>query len=153
MARWITPAQPSDVSVMERQYTPVTIPPIDGIDVIAGLARTQNNAALYLRLLHKLASNYRDFAVDYKAAAGQGDWSNAELLAHSIKGVAASLGASELALAAADLETRARDGQPDSLVESAVDKALQRVMLAIKNCRRHYNLTELTTLTKRSHAA
>jgi PAS domain S-box-containing protein len=132
MARWITPAQPSDVSVMERQYMPVTIPPIDGVDVIAGLARTQNNAALYLRLLHKLASNYRDFAVDYKIAAGRMDWSSAELLAHSIKGVAASLGASELALAAADLETRARDGQPDPLVESAVDKALQRVMLAIK---------------------
>ncbi|QLI81448.1 PAS domain S-box protein [Chitinibacter fontanus] len=82
-------------------------PVIEGVDTHDVVARLMGDVQLYEML-------FRQFLHDYQAADQQfeqllgSDWQAAERLAHSIKGVAGTLGMSQLAEVAAKLEQRLR---------------------------------------------
>jgi two-component system sensor histidine kinase/response regulator len=85
-------------------------------DIPAALARANGKP----RLLRKILLSFRD---QYKGAAGElqqqiaeGKTEEAGSLAHSLKGVAATLEANELAGAAANIELAIREGLMDGLV-------------------------------------
>jgi HPt (histidine-containing phosphotransfer) domain-containing protein len=78
---------------------------LDGIDVASGLLRLGGNRSLYRRLLGKFADNQRDVVRQIESATKVGDITAAIRLAHTLKGVAANIGAQALADAAAGFET------------------------------------------------
>lgn len=117
MARWIGPRlassgreapSPGEVT---RTTEPGPMGDIPGIDSAAGLATTQDNRALYRRLLVRFAEGQAEFASAFKLARADADQSAATRCAHTLKGVAASIGATRVAGAAALLEHACARGE------------------------------------------
>ena len=98
MAKWITPKEPkakviikSDSSTSGSNET--EIPSVLGIDTEAGLAVTQHNKALYLKLLKRFASSYQNFGQQFLDAIQDNDDKAALRCAHTLKGTAGNIGA------------------------------------------------------------
>jgi two-component system, sensor histidine kinase and response regulator len=60
---------------------------------------------LYRNLLRKFAAGQRQFAATLNVAMGAGDWVTAERIAHTLKGVAGTIGATDVQARAAHLES------------------------------------------------
>jgi polar amino acid transport system substrate-binding protein len=101
------------------------IPDLPGVDTAAGLKVARNDTGFYRRLLCMFRDRYADFDMHFRAAQADEDPEAATRLAHSLKGVAANLGANALAEAAQDLE-RVSLAQPER-VEVALAALLARL--------------------------
>jgi PAS domain S-box-containing protein len=83
---------------------------LPGIDIAAALANTDGRPSLLLRILKQFRDTMgKNFEADFAAAQAGGDWRTQMRLAHSLKGVAKTLGAATLAEAATALELAAQD--------------------------------------------
>ena len=115
MARWIRPGvrRPAVVANAAAPL-PVSIAPgaLPGIDVAGGLRRTQNNTALYRRMLDKFAGGNGDFPQAFTAALDGGDLALATRLAHTLRGTAGTIGANAVWEAATELELACNQGRP-----------------------------------------
>ena len=89
-----------------------TTPPPSGLDLDGGLRRTAGNVGLYHRLLSSLANTQADAAERVAAALRERDDPAARQITHTVKGVAANLGATALSDAASRLENTLEAGQP-----------------------------------------
>jgi len=122
LLKWIEPGQRELPVVREASPLPEdetdTLPDqLFGIDINAGLQRVGGNPKLLRKLLGEF---YIDHGGDISAihdALEQGDNDTAQRLAHTIKGVAATIGASELNIKANDLESTIMQGQLDNVTE------------------------------------
>lgn len=106
MAKWITPAIPSELDGSKGlvPVAPANIPALAGIDTQGGLASAGGSRTLYLRLLRMFRENQGDFRQRLEAALHADDASSAIRAAHTLKGVAATIGANALSNTAAELE-------------------------------------------------
>jgi signal transduction histidine kinase/CheY-like chemotaxis protein len=108
MARWIVPARPLRQALPgsgSSAGAPVEVlPELPGVDTAAGLAFSNGDRALYLRLLRRFSEGQADFLVRFDAAGHDADPQARTRLAHTLKGTAASIGAQALAVAAGRLE-------------------------------------------------
>ncbi len=93
---------------------------IHGLQVDRALWRMRGNAGLYQSLLRKFAIGQRDFAAMLLSALDAGDPVTAKRLAHTLKGLSASIGAEALSNQVERLE---------SLLTSASDKPLMMAQL------------------------
>jgi HPt (histidine-containing phosphotransfer) domain-containing protein len=75
-----------------------------GLSVHSALKNLAGNEALYAKLLNRFVESYEHAAGQVSDALAAGDQEFALRLAHTVKGVAANLGATSLALIAGDLE-------------------------------------------------
>ncbi|MEG3638012.1 response regulator [Magnetococcus sp. PR-3] len=130
LATWIKPANPLASPTDDRsEETDITLPPLPGIDTQAGLAITQDNQALYLRLLRKFHDRQGDFNARFNAALGSDDPDAAQREAHTLKGVAGNLGAKKLEASAQQLEQACQEGIEDlDTLLAQVNTELSRVM-------------------------
>ena len=106
---------------------------LPGVDVRAGIARVGGNERLYRKLLHEFARDHRDAASDIEARVQVSDWEQAQRAAHTLKGIAATLGAAAVSRAAAEIETtleRRRTERMPWLLERLV-RELGPVMAAV----------------------
>jgi two-component system, sensor histidine kinase and response regulator len=115
---------------------------IEGIDVHDGLSRTMGNRELFMQLLIRFRDGHADAATKIRQALDNSDDHQlAERLAHTLKGVAALLGATEIAKIAGQVEEKIRNrGEKKQLeplltqLESemqTVQQALARVLPAL----------------------
>ncbi len=74
------------------------------LDVSGGLARVSGRVEIYRQLLERFVVGYADMPDRIGERLAQGDREGAHLLAHSLKGLAANLGAMAVSAAAATLE-------------------------------------------------
>ena len=113
----------------------VAIDYLDGIDLVDGLKRVAGNHHLYRNLLLKFRQSQADAAQEIRQALAAGDRQRAERIAHTIKGIAGSIGAKELQATAAAIEQRVRDANPAHTQTdlSAFETALRRVVVSIGN--------------------
>ena len=88
LARWLKPA-------------PQAGPPFD---IDAALRRVNGRRPLLRKLLLDFAARYADAVPQLRAQIAAGDREGAHRLAHTLKGVAATLGAGEVATAAGTVE-------------------------------------------------
>ncbi len=140
LAKWITPGGPAGLSAdnadtaSPSEDAPAALPEsLPGIDISAGLATTQNNMALYQRLLIKLRENQADFEKSFRAAWNEHNTGQTVFLAHTLKGVAGNVGAAGLFESAGKLEQACRSGEQDiePLLTQTVE-SLQEVLLGLK---------------------
>ncbi len=103
------------------------LPAIDGLDTRDGLARVAGNQKLYLKLLRQFADQQGPAVAEISAALADGDAALAERIAHTVKGVAANLGAKQVQSAASVLEEIIRHRGPATEIEPA----LKQVSLAM----------------------
>ncbi|MGE0011446.1 MAG: response regulator, partial [Azoarcus sp.] len=134
MARWIHPQVRAGATVdvrpggEEREAFPVTLP---GIDTAAGLAVSNGDERTYRKLLRLFLRGQKDFAAQFRAALADEDQATATRLAHTLKSVSASIGATVLAADATALELACRRAAQRDLIErcvGAVERSLSTVI-------------------------
>jgi CheY-like chemotaxis protein/HPt (histidine-containing phosphotransfer) domain-containing protein len=99
-------------------------------DLKAALARTSGKPRLLRKMLLGFRDNYEHAATELNALIAEGRNEDAERLAHSLKGIAATLEARELAEAASSIEQALREGRTAGL-GSLIDAAEKKLSLAI----------------------
>jgi signal transduction histidine kinase/DNA-binding response OmpR family regulator/HPt (histidine-containing phosphotransfer) domain-containing protein len=103
-----TPATTGAVAAMGPHRTEP--PTIDGLDTEAGLRHAAGNSAFYAQLLRRFARDYAGFAAEVEVMLTSSRWEEAARQAHTLKGLAGSLGAMDVRPCAAELEIAARAG-------------------------------------------
>jgi HPt (histidine-containing phosphotransfer) domain-containing protein len=91
----------------ELEFLPTQLP---GFDLPEALIRLNRNEAMLAKLLHRFASDYAAFPAEIDQLIHEGQVENAAGLLHRIRGVSATLGATELAKVAKDFEIEIRSG-------------------------------------------
>jgi signal transduction histidine kinase/DNA-binding response OmpR family regulator/HPt (histidine-containing phosphotransfer) domain-containing protein len=109
------------------------LPEIPGVDTAAGINRIGGSRQAYRKLLRKFVDNQADAIHNISAARDGDDAPGAVRAAHTLKGVAGSIGATELQRLGAELEqTLSQSPQADILpLLSATAAELQRVTQAV----------------------
>lgn len=95
---------------VQRPHGRVGLEGLQGFDQEAALQRLGGNSDLYKRLLRSLLKTQGDADARLDQALKRGNLQEAEAIAHSIKGVAANLGATALADAASCLDAELKQG-------------------------------------------
>ncbi len=145
LARWIKPAL--SAAELEPEAIPQTglktalpeadLPPLTGltaINVTKGLKTVQGDEAFYRRLLIKFAKNQRDFSARFVEAQVSAEVDNATRVAHTLRGLAGSMGALTLQQAAYELETACDNGEDESQIVAlftAVNELLNQVIAQV----------------------
>jgi PAS domain S-box-containing protein len=101
------------------------LPELPGIDVAAGLATTMQNAKLYTRLLVKFRDSQGAFASLFDAALQDPDASAPARAAHTLKGTAGNIGATEVQAAAAALELACHEGAGEAIRKALLDAVVR----------------------------
>ena len=102
------------------------------IDHAAGLDRVMGDQAMYLRILGRFRSDYRDKATRLRAALDGGDLPLAQRIAHTLKGAAAMIEARRLRRLATEVEHAMRSGVgADPRLVERLGRELERVMLEL----------------------
>ncbi|MBF0162143.1 MAG: PAS domain S-box protein [Magnetococcales bacterium] len=131
LARWIKPSlsQPLPAEVIPAQATPMApaatdpvrpLPSIPGLDLQVGLRHMNGNPSAYWGVLAKFRTNQGGAIAALEAALAAGEQATAERLVHTLKGVAATIGAYAL---------RAKTEQLESAIKKPTDAGERRVLL------------------------
>ena len=108
-------------------------PPLPGLDVPAALQRLSGNVALFRNLLNEFQRTWCDVIPQIRHAIEQQRLDKAMVLAHTLRGVAATLSMGHVATAASSLEDQLKREDLEHVSEtvSALDNALQEVLPAL----------------------
>jgi two-component system, sensor histidine kinase and response regulator len=109
----VVPAPPADVAAIVAAPGDA-LPVVEGLNTAEGLRRVAGNRKLYLKLLRQFVDDESDAALRVRERLAAGDTGAAERMAHTIRGVAGSLGAREVQAAAGDLERAVRERAPST---------------------------------------
>jgi HPt (histidine-containing phosphotransfer) domain-containing protein len=92
---------------------------VSGLDARAGLSRVGGNQKLYLKLLRQFVEQQSAVIAQIADAHAGGDNPLAERLAHTLKGVAGNIGATQVQFAAGALEKGIREGATEEDLDAA----------------------------------
>ncbi len=98
------------------------LPTMAGLDTADGLARVGGNRKLYRKLLRQFVDEQATTAEQVSEARATGDIALAERLAHTLKGVAGNIGATQVRFAAGALEKLIHDRADTKDVDAATHK-------------------------------
>jgi two-component system sensor histidine kinase/response regulator len=146
-------AQPSELPL-------VLAGPVEGLDTDLGLRRCLGRPDLYLRLLRQFAEGQDQEARQLQVALEQSNWLVAQRLAHTLKSVAANLGALRLQALADSLERAVAaqaPGPPDTQqllaqgqqVDLATRHLLQQLALALGPAPRYRPVADAPAIAAR----
>lgn len=110
------------------------LPELPGFDVSGAVQRLAGNANLYKTLLQRFYQGYANSGQDLADQIAAGSWEEAQRNAHTIKGLAGTLGHPELAAASAALEAACRsanEGNPPASLPPAELAPFQAQLAAV----------------------
>jgi CheY-like chemotaxis protein len=138
LARWTGKrVMPDSTGVaIESAATPPALP---GLELETALQRLGGDHQLLCELLERMAEDYSDAAIAVRAALSRKDLVLARRLAHTVRGVAGSIGATTLQDAAAAVEQSLRVGAlPEEKLVQALAAALTQTLESIVLARRDW---------------
>ncbi|MHC1764461.1 MAG: PAS domain S-box protein [Verrucomicrobiia bacterium] len=100
----VVPAGSGEIRAAAPSKPAEELPAVEGLDTKDGLGRVAGNGKLYLKLLRQFVEQQGRAPAQIDEALAAGDTALAERLAHTVKGVAGSLGAPAVQRAAGALE-------------------------------------------------
>ena len=138
MARWITPTNPVDFDTSETQEkgSVDVIPEIPHVDTDVGLNISQGNTKLYLRLLRKFADTEASFPQRFENALENNVLEECERHAHTLKGLAGSIGAKELQTRALNLEQSCKGEGDKDAIPILLDELLAELSVVLQGLER-----------------
>jgi len=154
MARWITPSQPfraATVPASAPRSTSTALPALDSVDTTAGLATCAGNETLYRRLLLQFADSQQDFTRAFDAAHRDTDPGAPLRLAHTLKGVAASIGANQVANAAQILEADCREGAATGIIAEHLKQLVAAMAPVLRSIEAHRAALSADTAPAHQH--
>jgi two-component system sensor histidine kinase/response regulator len=123
LRRWLRPrlaASPIPPATTRPHDATVLPASIEGLDIAAGLRRVAGKGAIYLNLLRSFRTRHKEVATEIRKALDAGDAATARRLAHTIKGVAGTLGAVAVQAAGETVEHALRDDRPRAETETSI---------------------------------
>jgi signal transduction histidine kinase/CheY-like chemotaxis protein len=139
MSKWISSKNPI-TSPLKTDETDsingVNLPDIAQLNIDVGLNSTQGNQALYQKLLVKFYISNSTFSQSFSQALSADDQSTALRLAHTLKGVAGTIGAQQLQSAAGTLENACDNKATKAelmLLQEQVEIALEPILQGLSN--------------------
>jgi two-component system, sensor histidine kinase and response regulator len=132
LSRWMAP-QAEPLAESPRVAEAAVDWHLPGVDIDSGLRRVLGKRELYQRLLGKFVASQGDFPAQLRVALAANQQESAERLAHSLKGLAGNLGATDLAAQAAALESAIKDARHDELdgLLAELQQSLETLVVAI----------------------
>ncbi len=121
------------------------IPHLDDIDCQSAVQRVSGNVQFYLQLLKQYRNEQHDAVDRIKKRIEQGDFKEAKLQAHSLKGVSGNIGAKSVAVLASEIEQHL--GREDS---KAALQALQTLHPVLDNVCQQISTLDSTVVTPES---
>ncbi|MBV2135136.1 response regulator [Pseudomonas sp. MAP12] len=112
------------------------LPTIAGLDTGEGLQRVLGDRALYLDLLRRLVESEENTPRNIRNALAQNERGTAERLAHTLKGVAGTVGATTVMTCAAELEQALRSQASTALTEQALARLESRLTPLLSDLQR-----------------
>ena len=135
LASWASTRQGSEgarAPISSPEAATISLPALPGIDLASGLAATMENAALYRSLLQRFRSGQGQFAAAFRLAWANDDGATAERLAHTLRGLAATIGAFGVAAAAGELERACRSGVAGEIVALKLQALLTELIPVVE---------------------
>ena len=137
LAKWVKVSNPKGPLVQKidesgTSTAEILIPEMDGIDTIDGLRRIAGNKKLYRNILLKFKVNQADAVEQLLSALANEDMELAQRIVHTVKGVAANIGAIPLSEAAESCETLIKQGKGLDVEKTLMQKELDRVLDSLK---------------------
>ncbi len=134
MARWITPSEPclgENVQVVdEKEQKPETEKQekiLVGIDMQEGLEICLDDPKLYQKILGMFCQYYRNFEQDFLKAQQGDEPQTAIRLAHTLKGAACEIGATDIPQLAQSLETLCHEGGSRQEISIALQELIKEL--------------------------
>ncbi len=128
------------------------MPAINGIDMRQGLNRTMGDRQLYLKLLRLFVQDQSEVIALIRQLLAEKNHEGAERVAHTLKGVAALIGA-DVQYAAADIEVLIRQGSDIEILDGKLNDCgtrLRVTIASIEQCLTHENaINNLEGITPR----
>jgi len=113
----------------ERQALPDRLP---GLHLAEAMERLRGNRAFYRGILIRFASDHSQSVRDIGEAIAEGDRKRAELLIHTLKGIASNLGAGELAEMAESVQA-ALPAEDQTLLRRQLEKLDDRLAIVLQS--------------------
>ncbi|MBF0127345.1 MAG: response regulator [Magnetococcales bacterium] len=138
LAKWVRPAEKTAPPRPDPPSTGsgASLPPLPGLDIHAALRIMGGNVALYLEILSRFACKHQKVCRAMADLLELREWDTLERTAHTLKGIAATIGALDLSNTAREIEQGAQErAGPEvfrPLLESAT-RELQAVLATIGN--------------------
>ncbi|MDB5892180.1 MAG: hypothetical protein JWP47_3011 [Polaromonas sp.] len=111
---------------------------VKGLDIETGMSRMSGKKALYVAMLRRFVAGQTHTPVQISAALSASDLATAVRLAHTLKGVAGTLGAHEVQQAAAALEEALGDGKASAgdiaLLLQTLQELLSELLATLAKC-------------------
>jgi polar amino acid transport system substrate-binding protein len=133
LAKWLHPNRTSGTSAPQEsapkpEPAPVAeaLPNLPGVKVAASVRRIGGNVTLYYSLLEKFKTNQLQVVSEIRKAMAANDPKTAERLAHTLRGIAGTLGAESLQSQAEQLESCFKNESFDH-IESLLNEVGQGV--------------------------
>jgi HPt (histidine-containing phosphotransfer) domain-containing protein len=109
----------------------LALPPLPGIDVLAGMAVCTHNESLYLRMLIKFRERHGGFGDLFAAAQVDPDCHAAARAAHTLKGTAGNIGAKGVQAAAGELERASLEKPPLITLDALLANTLAELAIVM----------------------
>ncbi|MBF0097283.1 MAG: response regulator [Magnetococcales bacterium] len=110
--KWLSGSSTSPVFSPPSAQTCPLLPPLHGINQQAALHHVGGNTMLFQQIINKFHRHQQQTATQLHALFEQADWPHLERQAHTLKGLAATIGAEELSQQALAVEQAARQQRP-----------------------------------------
>ena len=104
------------------------LPDLPGFDMAGALQRLAGNQKLYRTLLERFYNGYNKFGQDVQASLAAGNLEEAQRNAHTIKGLAGTIGHAGLAEASLGLEMACKNALQASGASSELEPALAQFL-------------------------
>jgi polar amino acid transport system substrate-binding protein len=135
LAKWVRPRKTDVIGMIAptpKTTSPVTPPYLPGVKVAESIRRIGGNVALYYALLEKFRTNQNDVVTNIRTALTSNDLKTAERLAHTLRGIAGSLGADTLQKLAEQIEKNIHNKELIDL-ETLLNQIKTEIDILIKN--------------------
>lgn len=138
LAHWIKPAErslPSAHSI--KRISEIEVPDIPGLNRHEGLRRVLGKKDLYISMLRKFILGQRATPAEMRAAWTKQDYETAQRLAHTLKGLAATVGASAVQQDARDLESDFKERAESERIEVSLTSCEKNMTNLIDALEKH----------------
>ncbi len=136
LRKWLKRRPEALPQPVDTQTEQAGLPEIPGIDLQLGMKRSLGKTELYLRMLRKFLQGQKEAPQQIRTALRQGDWRQAELLMHTLKGLLGNIGATGFQETAEFLESAFRECRPGDELETRLEEFEKYFAALIENLTR-----------------
>jgi CheY-like chemotaxis protein len=139
LLKWVKPRHPPSTPESGKKTVDDLsfLPGIEGLDAFNGLRRVLGKKALYESMLRKFMTGQKTVVASIARELQENSWEGAERLAHTLKGVAGSIGATDLASLATQIELALNERQPRPQIEDLLKQLATPLDHLISQLERH----------------